>query len=294
MQHKTSTVVKPDSNALLKTHPLKQKRKGIILFLLSSILFVLYIFPFALVVLNSFKERLDIVQNPFSLPEQFSLENYIWAYQTMNFPAAFINSLIITVFSVVIIIVFSSMLAYFLVRWKWRMNHFILFMLVASMIIPFQALMIPFVSVYGNLGLLNSKWTLIFCYLGFGVSLATFMYHGFIKNIPKELEEAAYIDGASKLQVFWYVVFPLLKPITITIAILDVLWIWNDFLLPSLVLIDESNRTIPLSTFYFFGHYTSEYGAAMAALVLAIIPVIIFYLLMQKQIIKGVLEGSIK
>jgi raffinose/stachyose/melibiose transport system permease protein len=120
------------------------------------------------------------------------------------------------------------------------------------------------------------------------------MYHGFIKNIPVELEEAAIIDGASRLQVFWKVVFPMLKPITITIAILDVLWIWNDFLLPSLVLISESQRTIPLSTFSFFGSYTSNYGAAMAGLVLAIIPLIIFFVVLQKQVIRGVIDGAIK
>jgi raffinose/stachyose/melibiose transport system permease protein len=273
---------------------LRKKINSLSLFVIAIVLFILYIFPFFLIIINSFKTRQEIVLNPLTFPKSWSLENYIQANEMMHFSKAFFNSLIVTVFAVLFIIIFSAMLAYFLVRWKWKMNTVILLALVSSMIIPFQSLMIPFVSIYGNLGLLNSKYSLIFFYLGFGISLATFMYHGFIKSIPLELEEAAIIDGASRFQVFMKVVFPMLAPITTTIAILDVLWIWNDFLLPSLVLISEDNRTIPLSTFYFFGKYTSSYGPAMAALVLSIIPVIIFYLIMQRRIIKGVIDGAIK
>lgn len=272
----------------------KKMITSVVLFVISIALLLFYIFPFALIIVNSFKDRLDIVKDPFSLPKTFNFDNYREAYETMNFSSALFTSLIVTVVSVLFIIILSSMLAYFLVRWDWKINKVILMVLVASMIIPFQALMIPFVTIFGGLQLLNSKWMLAFFYLGFGASLATFMYHGFIKNIPKEVEEAALIDGASRFKVFSTVVFPMLKPITTTIAILDVLWIWNDFLLPSLVLVSDGARTIPLSTFYFFGKYTSNYGPAMASLVLSIIPVIIFYLLMQKQIIKGVMEGAIK
>ncbi|WHX98100.1 carbohydrate ABC transporter permease [Neobacillus sp. DY30] len=270
------------------------KLKGLPFLILSSILFIIFFFPFALIILNSFKSRLEIVSNPVALPKVFSFDNYIKAYEAMNFSTGVVNSFLITVVSLVLIIFFGSMLGYFLVRWNNKFNTIILFMMVSAMIVPFQSIMIPLVNIYGNLGLLNSKWSLSFFYLGFGLSMATFMYHGFIKEIPIELEEAARIDGASRFKVFWYVVFPLLKPITVTIAILDSLWIWNDFLLPSLVLISEETRTLPLSTFYFFGQYTSDYGLAMSALVLSIIPIIIFYLLMQKQIIKGVIEGSIK
>lgn len=275
---------------------MKKKRqiKSIVLVALSVTLFILYFFPFALVLINSFKDRLEIVSNPLALPTALNFDNYIEAFQTMNFMTALWNSILITTVSVFLIIVFSSMLAYFLVRWKWKINGVILMVLVASMIIPFQALMIPFVSIYGNLGLLNSPWMLMFYYLGFGLGLATFMYHGFMKSIPVELEEAALIDGASRLQVFWLVVFPMLKPITVTIVILDVLWIWNDFLLPSLVLISADNRTIPLSTYYFFGQYTSAFGPAMAGLILAMIPIIIFFIILQKQVIKGVIDGAIK
>jgi raffinose/stachyose/melibiose transport system permease protein len=162
------------------------------------------------------------------------------------------------------------------------------------MIIPFQSLMIPFVTIFGNIGLLNSRGMLIYFYLGFGISMATFMYHGFIKSIPIELEEAAIIDGASQIQVFFKVVFPMLSPTTATIAILDVLWVWNDFLLPSLVLVNDDVRTLPLSTFYFFGKYTANYSVAMAALVLVLLPILIFYFIMQKKIIAGVADGAIK
>lgn len=273
----------------------KRKRiNTIALFVVSIVMFLLYFFPFVLVVLNSFKDRTEIISNPLALPEQFSFGNYIEAFDTMNFMSALWNSILVTVFSVTLIILFSSMFAYFLVRWKWKMNRYLFMILIASMIVPFQALMIPFVSIYGNLGLLNSQWMLMFFYLGFGLGLATFMYHGFIKNIPVELEEAAVIDGATRLQVYWKVVFPMLKPISATIIILDVLWIWNDFLLPSLVLVSEGKRTIPLSTFYFFGQYTSNFGAAMAGLILATVPILVFFLILQKQVIRGVIDGAIK
>lgn len=261
---------------------------------MCTLLFVLYVFPFLLILLNSFKTRLEVVANPLSLPKSFSFANFIEAYQTMNYGSAVLNSLIITVISVTVIIIFSSMLAYFLVRWNWKINKVIFTALVASMIIPFQSVMIPFVTIFGNLNLLNSRGMLIYFYLGFGISMATFMFHGFIKNIPVELEEAAIIDGANKFQVFFKIVMPMLKPTTATIAILDVLWVWNDYLLPSLVLVNDDVRTLPLSTFYFFGKYTANYNVAMAALVLVLLPVLIFYFVMQKKIISGVVDGAIK
>ena len=166
--------------------------------------------------------------------------------------------------------------------------------MIAAMIIPFQGIMIPLVKIYGSLHMLNSKWALIYMYLGFGTSLAVFMYHGFIKSIPLELEEAAMIDGATRFQTFVKIVFPLLKSQTMTIAILDILWIWNDFLLPNLVLGTAETRTLPLSTYYFYGTHTTDYSLAMAGLILSAIPVIIVYMFMQKHIIEGVMQGSIK
>lgn len=262
--------------------------------ILNILLLILFVFPLFMIIVNSFKTRIDIVRNPLTLPSEWSFANYIEAYKTMGFSTALFNSLIITVLSVALILIFSSSLAFFLVRWKWKMNNVILMMLIASMIIPFQAIMIPFVSLYGKLHMLDSKWALIYFYLGFGISLSTFMYHGFVKGVPKEMDEAALIDGAGKIRLFGKIIFPILKPITTTIAILNVLWIWNDFLLPSLVLVAPGDRTLPLSTFYFFGKYTSNYGVAMAALVFSMIPVVVFYVAMQRQIIQGVVEGAVK
>lgn len=272
----------------------RKKITYIIEFIIACILFIFYVFPFILIIINSFKSRLEIIENPIALPKAFDFSNYKEAFDTMNYSSSALNSLIVTVVSVALIIIFCSMLAYMLERWDWKINKIIFILLVVSMLIPFQALMIPFVSIYGKFNLLNSKWMLAFFYLGFGANMATFMFHGFIKSVPRELEEAALIDGAGKMQVFWKIVFPMLKPITTTIAILDVLWVWNDFLLPSLVLVEDEQHTLPLSTYYFFGKYTANYGPAMAGLVLSIIPVIIFYLIMQKEIVKGMIEGAIK
>jgi len=267
---------------------------NIIKYIVISGLLLVYIVPFVFVLINSFKARKDVVANPLALPSNFKFSNYIDAFEKMNYGHAFVNTLIITVLSVLIIIIFSSMTAYILVRKDWKFNKFIFFAMVLSMIIPFQGIMIPLVSIYGSMGMLNTKWALIYMYLGFGMSLAVFMYHGFIKSIPVELEEAAMIDGASRFQTFWQIVFPIMKPITMTITTLDVLWIWNDFLLPSLILIAPNERTLQLSTYAFNGTYTTDYGLSMSALMLSILPVLIIYLFLQKSIIGGVLQGSIK
>jgi raffinose/stachyose/melibiose transport system permease protein len=165
--------------------------------------------------------------------------------------------------------------------------------LVASMIVPFQALMIPFVGLFGSLGILSSQPSLIFFYVGFGVAMSTFLYHGFIKNIPFELDEAASIDGASSFMTFRKIIFPMLSPVTATVAIINALWIWNDYLLPSLVLVQD-DRTLPLRTYVFYGTYTSDYGLAMAGLLISMVPIIIFYFMMQKRIIAGISAGAVK
>lgn len=264
--------------------------KGILLF----IVLVLFISPFFIILLNSFKKNKEITSAPFSLPTQFSMKNYATAFEKMNYFHAFSNSLIITVCSVFLIALFAAMTAHFFVRNKSKLNQVMFMSMVAAMIIPFQAIMIPLVQIYGSLDLMNSKAALIYLYIGFGTSLAVFIYHGFIKSIPLELEEAAMIDGCSKLQTFFKIVLPVLIPTTVTISILNVLWIWNDFLLPSLVLIEAKQRTLPLSTFYFYGTYTADYGPLMASLLLTILPVIIVYLFAQRYIIQGVMQGSIK
>lgn len=263
-------------------------------YLFVIVLLLLFITPFYLMVINSFKTTQQFVDSPFALPSSIHFNNYVKAYKMMNFTRAFKNSLLIMVISVAGIILTSSMAAYFLVRNKWKINKIIFAVLVASMIVPFQAVMIPMVSIYGRLNLMNSKWVLMFMYLGFGQAFAIFIFHGFIKNIPVEMEEAALIDGCNRLQSFFKIVFPLLRPVIITVLILDVLWIWNDYLLPSLVLLSPTERTLPLSTYNFFTSYTVDFAPLMAGIVLTILPVLVVYLFCQKHIVRGVVQGAIK
>jgi raffinose/stachyose/melibiose transport system permease protein len=213
---------------------------------------LVFLFPFLLVVMNSFKKTQYFVENPLALPKSLDFSNYVQAYEHMAFLRGFINSLLITVFSVLIIVLFSSMTGYLFVRFKWKLNKVLFFIMLASMTIPFQVIMIPLVMLYGKMGLLNTKPTLIFMYMGFGIPFGVFTFHGFIKGISYELEEASFIDGCSRLRTFFRIVFPLLKPVIVTLVVLDVLWIWNDYLLPSLVLLSPGQRTLPLSTYAFF------------------------------------------
>jgi raffinose/stachyose/melibiose transport system permease protein len=263
-------------------------------FIILTLVLILFIIPFVFLLVNSFKENKSITSNPLSLPQGFNFSNYKYAFEKMDYIAAFSNSLIITVFSVLLISLCAAMTAHYFVRNNNKVNQYTFLLMVASMIIPFQAIMIPLVKIYGSLDMLNSKWSLIYMYIGFGSSLAVFIYHGFVKGIPAELEEAALMDGCTRTQTFFRIVFPVLMPTTATISILNVLWIWNDFLLPSLILVDPKERTLPLSTFNFYGTYTVDYGPLMASLVLTILPIIIVYLFAQKYIIQGVMQGSIK
>lgn len=257
-------------------------------------LLLLFMVPFYLMVNNSFRTTEKFVNSPFTLPDTLNFSNYIDAFQKMNFLNTIKNSTIITAISVFLILFTASMAAYFIVRNNWRVNKILFAILVAAMIVPFQAIMIPLVKIYGSMELLNNKWILIFMYLGFGQPFAVFIFHGFIKNIPIELEEAAMIDGANRMQIFFRIVFPLLKPVMMTVFILDMLWIWNDYLLPSLVLLSPAERTLPLSTYSFFNTYSVDFAPLMAGLVLTILPMIIVYIFTQRYIIEGVVKGAIK
>jgi raffinose/stachyose/melibiose transport system permease protein len=264
-----------------------------VIFGVGATLSFAYFFPFFLVFANSLKLKPDILENPLSLPIQITWDNFQQAYVKMNFFRSLTNSLIITILSVSLLIIFSSMLAYYLARTKNKPSKYIFLILVASMIVPFQALMIPFMARFAPLVSYNNRGALIFFYIGFGTALSTFLYHGFISTIPTEIDEAASIDGASDMVAFWKIIFPMMRPITATVAIINALWIWNDFLLPRLVL-DEASQTLPLSTYRFYGMYSIEYGQAMAGLALAVIPIVIFYLVLQKQFISGISQGAVK
>lgn len=258
------------------------------------VVMILFVFPFVLLIVNSFKANQEITSDPLGLPSSFQFDNYVNAFDKMGYVSAFSNSLLITIAGVLLIALFAAMTAHYFVRHNSKLNQYLFFLMVAAMIIPFQAIMIPLVKIYGSLSLLDNKWSLIYMYIGFGSPLAVFIYHGFIKSIPLELEEAALMDGCGRVQTFFRIVLPVLLPTTVTISVLNVLWIWNDFLLPSLVLTSSEQHTLPLSTFYFYGTYTVDYGPLMAGLVLTLLPVLIVYLFAQKYIIQGVMQGAIK
>lgn len=266
-----------------------------LLYVIAAVLCLLFISPFYLVMTNSLKTQKGIFLDVTGLPtsQYFTLDNYRQAFIDLDFIHSFMNSLLITGVSTIIIIIFSSMAAWVLVRSRTKISSILFFVFAAAMLVPFQSVMLPLVRVMGRLELLNPGG-LIFMYLGFGSSLSIILYHGFIKNIPQELEEAALIDGCNPLQTFWLIVFPLLKPISVTVAILNTMWIWNDFLLPQLVINRPEWHTIPLRMFYFFGEYSKQWNLALAGLFIGMIPIIIFYFVAQKHIVKGVTQGSIK
>lgn len=274
----------------MKSGKITSTVKNVVLF----VLLIIFLFPFLILVMNTFKTTQQFIENPISLPDQFNFDNYGKAIDAMNFFSGFINSLIITVVGVFIVVLFASMTAYLFARFKWKINKVLFFVMIASMTIPFQVVMIPLVTIYGNLGFLDSRESLLFMYLGFGSPFAIFTFHGFIKGVPIALEEAASIDGCSRLRTFFQIVLPLLKPVVSTVVVLDVLWMWNDYLLPSLILQSPEIRTLPLSTYNFFSSYSVDFTPLMAGLVMTIIPVLILYLFLQKYIIEGIAEGAVK
>ena len=267
-----------------------------LLYLLLIGIGLAFLAPIIIVIYNSFKGKFYISDDPFALPnaETFSgIENYISGIEKTGFPAAFGWSLFITVFSVIAIVLFTSMTAWYIVRVKNGFTKALYYMFVFSMIVPFQMVMFTMTKTVADLGL-DTPWGLIIVYLGFGAGLAVFMFCGFVKSVPVEIEEAAMIDGCNPFQTFFHVVFPIMKPTAITVAILDAMWIWNDYLLPYL-LIGSEYKTIPIAVQYLRGGYGSvDMGAMMAMLVLSIIPIVVFYLSCQKYIIKGIVAGAVK
>ena len=270
----------------------------IVLFAIVVLLFAIFMVPFLMTILNSFKVKMDILRDPLSfLPSKgFSLNNYIDAFNKMNYLTAFMNSIIVTGFSTLIVTVLSSMCAYYYVRHDNKFSKICSSLMSTSMIIPFQAIMIPLVYIYGaKMGMLNHRATLIFMHTGFAMSMSVFIFQGFIKsNVPLALEEAAKIDGCGRYRTFFQIVFPLLGPTTATLIILNVLAFWNDYLLPSLVLGVKAIKTLPLSTYEFYGTFSADYGLIMAALILTVLPILVIYFILQKAIISGVVAGAVK
>lgn len=271
-------------------------RSNKIWFIILIVLAILFLSPIVLIFINSFKGKLYISEDLFSLPNATTfvgIENYIRGIETVNFWYAFAYSIFITVFSVVTIVLLTSMTAWFIVRVKNKFTNALYYLFVFSMIVPFQMVMFT-LTWFANQMHLDNPFGIIFIYLGFGSGLSVFVFTGFIKSVPKEIEEAAIIDGCGPIRTFFLVVLPILKPTVITVAILNAMWIWNDYLLPYLLLGTEY-KTIPIAIQYLQGSYgNTDYGALMALLVLAIIPVIVFYLSSQKHIIKSITSGAVK
>ncbi|MBC3938641.1 MULTISPECIES: carbohydrate ABC transporter permease [Anaerotruncus] len=281
----------------------KRRFANAAIFILLLILALLVLAPILVVLMNSFKGQFFISDAPFKLPTLtetadgpatfVGFKNYLSGIEKAGFLSAFGYSLFITVFSVGAIILFTAMTAWYIIRSKGKFSGALYYLFVFSMIVPFQMVMFP-MSKVANMLHLDNPVGIIVIYLGFGAGLSVFMFSGFVKSIPLEIEEAAMIDGCNPIQTFFLVVFPILRPTAITVAILNAMWIWNDYLLPYLV-IGNKYRTIPIAVQYLQGGYGSrDMGALMAVLVLSIIPIIIFYLICQKYIIKGVVAGAVK
>lgn len=276
----------------------KSALKETVIYIILFLLTVVFLAPVFIVLINSFKSNFYISEEPFSLPSGKTFagfENFIKGFTQSDFIKAFANSAFITVLSVIFIVLFTSMTAWYLVRVKNKFTKLLYYLFVFSMIVPFQMVMYTMTFFAFELEL-NNPLGIVFIYLGFGSGLSVFMFSGFIKGIPSEIEEAATIDGCNPIQTFFTVVFPLLKPTAITVAILNAMWIWNDYLLPYLVLGSGEKKTLPVAVQMALtgGYGNKDMGALMAMLVLAILPIIIFYLLCQKHIIKGVVAGAVK
>ena len=274
----------------------RKKTANLITYIVLTVLAVAFLVPIALVIVNSFKNKLYISDQPFALPnsETFvGFSNYIEGLTKIKFWNSIGYSLFITVFSVLVIVICCSMTAWFITRVKGKITSFIYYLFVASMVVPFQMVMYTMTKTADTLHLNNLVGMLVL-YLGFGAPMAVFMFSGFVKGIPVDLEEAALIDGCNPISMFTKVIFPILKPISITVAILDAMWIWNDFQLPYLI-IGTKYRTVPVAIQYLKTGYGSiDYGHLMAVIVVALIPIVIFYFCCQKYIIEGIVDGAVK
>jgi raffinose/stachyose/melibiose transport system permease protein len=261
-----------------------------ILEIFMILLALTWIYPALFVLNNAVKPEPDIKLHPISLPTTLTMDNFIKAWVEMRFPRALLNTAIITIFGVAGIILVSSMAAWKLARTFGRLSWLLYLVFAFAMVIPFQIIMVPIVGLSTDLKI-GTVWGIIPMYWGLGAPLAVFMYHGFVKGVPRELEEAAAIDGGGQAFIFFRVVFPLMKPITATIVILDALWLWNDFLLPLIVV---KAGTLQLEQLHFYGMFLREYGPSAASLILSATPIIILYLLLQRYIIKGIAAGAVK
>ncbi len=275
---------------------MKTNRAGrIVLEVVMVILSLIFLYPLFLTIINSLKSFSEVMTDVIALPKSLAFENYSYVWKFINYPRLFLNNAVITILGLAGIILVSSIASYKLARTKSKASSIIYFLCIMPMLIPFQSIMLTVLQMAKNLHLSESTWGLGIMYWGFGAPLALFIYHGFVKGIPKEIDESATIDGASGFRLFFSVIFPLLKSVTTTIIIIDVMWIWNDFLLPLLMVNGSPDtKTLTLAAYTFVGQYTSDWQYAMTAMVMAVLPSIVVFIFLQKYIVKGVVAGAVK
>lgn len=273
----------------------KRKTRKAILVAFTAIIACVYIYPVFLMFMNSTKPFGEIVADAIALPTKLEWSNYTYVIDKIDYLRLFVNNIIITVVGIVGIVVFSSLAAYILDRKKSRYSKVIYMLIITPMLIPFQTIMITLLKTMTIIHLSGSRIGLGIQYWGFGIPMATFIFYNFMKTIPKEIDESAKIDGASTIRTFVSVIFPLLKSVTVTVIVLDVMWIWNDFLLP-LLMVNSNNKTktLVLAAYTFVGQMNTKWHYAMTAMVLAVVPSIIIFVLLQKYIVDGVVTGAVK
>lgn len=273
----------------------KKTSKNIVMSLVFLCLMIIYLLPFFILFMNSFKGSLEISKNIIALPEKISLINYQKAWEKLNFPRTFTNTIVLVVIANVGLVILGSMAGYWLARYRNICNKIIFAVLLSAMAIPFETVMIPLMKVVTNLNLTQNIVSLGICYWGMGASTFIFMIYGAVKNVPIELEEAAGIDGCGPFRIFWAVVFPLLKTIIVTMVIINTFWVWNDYLMPQLMLGSAKElQTIQLSMRSLFMEYYSMWDIALAGLVISLLPTVVLYLFSQKYIISGITSGALK
>ena len=255
---------------------------------------IVFVSPLYLVFVNSVKTVREIYLSPLGLPVEISWNNFGRVMEKIDFGQALKNSLFFFVFGVAGLLVICSMAAYRLARHRTRVNKFVYLLLVSSILVPFQTVMIPLIKIIASIGLYNTRIGVLLAYYGYGIPFAVFLFYGFLSSIPREIEEAALIDGGSLFQVYRCIILPLLKPICVTVAVLDVLWIYNDFLLPFVLISDNELRTLPLVMYTFFTAYERPWDLAMASLTMVLTPAIIMFVILQKQITGGIVSGAVK
>ena len=272
----------------------KKSKKEIAIMIILLVLGIIFVSPILLLVMNSFKPYKDMIYNFLSLPIPFTMENYAVAIQRMDFFRVFLNSVIVTGLTVFFGVIFSFMAAYGISHIRSKKVNFLYFLFTMGQIIPFHTIMIALQTMTAELKLNNKLWVLVCLYIGFHSAFGIFTYVGFLKSIPKELEEAACIDGCGVVRTMVQVIFPLVKPTSITIGVLFFLWTWNDFLMPSLMISDSNKRTLTVMIYMFKSNASSEWNLLIAALTLSIIPIVVLYILAQKYITSGITAGAIK